>query len=80
MNPKEVSKIFTTVESRVTLMTLPTRHRDSFCSFLERRKIKPDRPVQTEVWNGVESSLTEFSLPLSMAMTRAIFDDWLTEA
>ena len=79
MNHKSVPKVFTVIEPRITQLTLPTEHRDSFLRFLDGRKIKLEKPVQTEVWQGVESSLTEFILPVSVQMAHLLFDDWLGE-
>jgi hypothetical protein len=74
---KVVPKIFTEIEPRVTQVTIKTEFRDEFNTFLAGRKIKPEKPVQTEIWHGVESKLTEFFLPLSLPVTQSVFEDWV---
>ncbi len=76
---KSVAKDFNPLESRITQVRLPTPFRDSFSRFLEKRKIQPEKPVKTEIWNGIESAVTSFELPYCLSVTESIFDDWLAE-
>jgi len=76
---RNLPKIMEAIGGRETKITLPTRYRESFCRYLEKRKLVLDPPYTTDVWNGVESGYTFFVLPVRTDVADLIFDDWIDE-
>jgi hypothetical protein len=62
--------------SRVTKVTVLTKDKVAFGQFIETRKIHLETVPYTEVWQGVESAFTIFSLSLSPAIGDVVYREW----